>query len=293
MAGYAVGGAGVLLAVRVATLCLCGLVLQGAAAAPAYAQAGELVTGQPASTFNVEQLDALLAPIALYPDPLLTQMLMASVYPVEIVQAARWLEDPANKNLTGDALAKALESQNWDPSVKSLVAFPQVLQMMNEQLDWTQQLGYAFASQQTDVVEEDLMRDTRQCPIRPRMAWCFALGAGRYRAAYPGLCSFPGGHVEQHEALIDACHPRGWRGSRRGSEELLVSRFDHRPARARERSRDLPHIHGLGLAWRRTDAPRRRAHGTPVVSAGSRNCSARPRTGGIRPLFRHLAGCRS
>ena len=152
MAGYAVGGAGVLLAVRVATLCLCGLVLQGAAAAPAYAQAGELVTGQPASTFNVEQLDALLAPIALYPDPLLTQMLMASVYPVEIVQAARWLEDPANKNLTGDALAKALESQNWDPSVKSLVAFPQVLQMMNEQLDWTQQLGYAFASQQTDVM---------------------------------------------------------------------------------------------------------------------------------------------
>ena len=152
MAGYAVGGAGVLLAVRVATLCLCGLVLQGAAAAPAYAQAGELVTGQPASTFNVEQLDALLATIALYPDPLLTQMLMASVYPVEIVQAARWLEDPANKNLTGDALAKALESQNWDPSVKSLVAFPQVLQMMNEQLDWTQQLGYAFASQQTDVM---------------------------------------------------------------------------------------------------------------------------------------------
>jgi hypothetical protein len=152
MGVYAVRRAGALPAVRVATLCLCGLVLQAAAAAPAYAQGGELVTGHPASTFNVEQLDALLAPIALYPDPLLTQMLMASVYPVEIVQAARWLEDPANTNLTGDALAKALESQNWEPSVKSLVAFPQVLQMMNEQLDWTQQLGYAFATQQADVM---------------------------------------------------------------------------------------------------------------------------------------------
>jgi hypothetical protein len=152
MGVYGARRAGALLPMRVATLCLCGLVLQAPAVAPAYAQGGELVTGQPASTFNVEQLDALLAPIALYPDSLLTQMLMASVYPVEIVQAARWLEDPANKDLTGDALVKALESQNWDPSVKSLVAFPQVLQMMNEQLDWTQQLGYAFAAQQADVM---------------------------------------------------------------------------------------------------------------------------------------------
>jgi hypothetical protein len=69
------------------------------------------------------------------------------------VASARWLDDPANKNLTGDALAKALIHQPWDPSVKSLVPFPQVLATLNGQLDWTQQLGYAFANQQADVMD--------------------------------------------------------------------------------------------------------------------------------------------
>ncbi len=78
-------------------------------------------TGQP---FNAEQLDALVASIALYPDDLLTQLLMASTFPLEVVAAARWVEDPANKSLSGDALVKALQAQSWDPSVKSLVPFP-------------------------------------------------------------------------------------------------------------------------------------------------------------------------
>ena len=113
---------------------------------PAVAQQNEV------TTFNAEQLDALLAPIALYPDSLLTQVLMAATYPLQIVEASRWLGQPGNAQLHGDALAQALQSQNWDPSVKSLVPFPQVLEMMNSQLDWTQQVGYAFATQQADVM---------------------------------------------------------------------------------------------------------------------------------------------
>ncbi len=105
-------------------------------------------TGQP---FNSEQLDALVASIALYPDDLLTQLLMASTFPLEVVAAARWVEDPAHKSLTGDALVKALEAEAWDPSVKSLVPFPVVLATMNGNLTWLQQLGYAFATQQADV----------------------------------------------------------------------------------------------------------------------------------------------
>jgi hypothetical protein len=103
-------------------------------------------------SFNMEQIDALLAPIALYPDSLLTQILMASTFPLQVVTAARWVEEPAHKGLSGDALTKALEAEPWDPSVKSLVPFPQVLAMMNAKLDWLQQLGYAFAEQQADVL---------------------------------------------------------------------------------------------------------------------------------------------
>ena len=100
--------------------------------------------------FKQEELDQLLAPIALYPDSLLTQILMASTYPLEVVQAERWAKQ--NKDMKGDALAKALEAQPWDPSVKSLVNFPQVLTMMSEKLDWTQKVGDAFLAQQKDVM---------------------------------------------------------------------------------------------------------------------------------------------
>ena len=101
--------------------------------------------------FKQEELDQLLAPIALYPDSLLAQIFMAATYPLEVVQAGRWVEQ--NESLTGDALTAALEQQNWDPSVKSLVNFPQVLQMMNEKIDWTQKLGDAFLAQQKDVMD--------------------------------------------------------------------------------------------------------------------------------------------
>ncbi len=99
---------------------------------------------------TAEELGQLVAPIALYPDSLLTQIFMASTYPLEIVQADRWLK--ANKNLTGDALAAELEKQPWDPSVKSIVNFPDVLNMMSDQLDLTVKLGDAFIAQQEDVM---------------------------------------------------------------------------------------------------------------------------------------------
>ncbi len=102
-------------------------------------------------TFKQEELDQLVAPIALYPDSLLAQIFMASTYPLEVVQAGKWAK--ANQNLKGDALTAALEKEDWDPSVKSLVNFPQVLDMMNEKLDWTQKMGDAFLAQQKDVME--------------------------------------------------------------------------------------------------------------------------------------------
>jgi len=102
-------------------------------------------------TFKQEELDQMLAPIALYPDDLLTQLLMASTYPLEIVQAARWAKQ--NKNLKGDALTEALEKQDWDPSVKSLMNFPEVLERMNEDLQWTQKLGDAFLAQEKQVMD--------------------------------------------------------------------------------------------------------------------------------------------
>ncbi len=107
-------------------------------------------TGQ---AFSKEQIDALVASIALYPDDLLTQVLMASTFPLEVVAAARWLEDPAHKSMSGDTLVKALETEPWDPSVKSLVPLPAVLATMNGNLPWLQQLGYAFATQQADVFD--------------------------------------------------------------------------------------------------------------------------------------------
>ncbi|MFL6649692.1 MAG: DUF3300 domain-containing protein [Sulfurifustaceae bacterium] len=98
-----------------------------------------------------EEIEQLVAPIALYPDALVAQILMASTYPVEIVAAARWSQ--TNPKVTGKALEDAMQNETWDPSVKSLTAVPQVLAMMNEKLDWTQKLGDAFLAQQKEVMD--------------------------------------------------------------------------------------------------------------------------------------------
>ena len=101
--------------------------------------------------FTTQELDSLLAPIALYPDGLLSQVLMASTYPLEVVQAARWSK--ANPGLSGDDAVKKAGKESWDVSVISLVAFPNVLAMMNEKIDWTQKIGDAFLGQQRDVMD--------------------------------------------------------------------------------------------------------------------------------------------
>ena len=112
---------------------------------------GLIAQQQSAAVFKQEELEQIVAPIALHPDPLISQILMASTYPLEVVQAERWAKQ--NKSLKGDAVTAALEKLDWDPSVKSLVAFPQVLTMMSEKLDWTQKLGDAFLADQKKVLD--------------------------------------------------------------------------------------------------------------------------------------------
>ncbi len=119
------------------------------AAAPPAAAPAAAVQAQP--LLKAEELDALVAPIALYPDTLLAEVLMASTYPLEVVQADRWAT--ANKALKGDELKAAVDKQSWDASVKALAATPTVLAMMSEKLDWTQKLGDAVLAQQPDVMD--------------------------------------------------------------------------------------------------------------------------------------------
>jgi Protein of unknown function (DUF3300) len=145
---------------------LCHFTLSGSALAaclimlaPAHAQAPAdpkpaqdqaTATAPAASKLPDGQIEQLVAPIALYPDALLSQILMASTYPLEVVEAARWSQD--KKNVTGKALEDAMQKQSWDPSVKALTSVPQVLQMMNDKLEWVQQLGDAFLGQEQDVM---------------------------------------------------------------------------------------------------------------------------------------------
>ncbi len=104
-----------------------------------------------AAAFSEGELEQVVAPIALYPDSLLAQVLMASTYPLEVVEAARFQKE--HPDLKDQALDEALKDKTWDASVKSLVSFPEVLTMMNEKLDWTQKLGDAFLAQQSGVMD--------------------------------------------------------------------------------------------------------------------------------------------
>jgi uncharacterized protein DUF3300 len=119
------------------------VIVLGLQVAPARAQSAD-------TPRNQAQLEQVAAPIALYPDALLSQVLMAATYPLEVGEAARWSRD--NSAVTGQALEDAMQEQAWDPSVKSLTAVPPTLQMMNEKPDWTRQLGDAFLAQQQDLL---------------------------------------------------------------------------------------------------------------------------------------------
>jgi hypothetical protein len=103
------------------------------------------------SAFSEDQLEQLVAPIALYTDGLVAQILMAATYPLQVVEAARWVEK--NPDLKGEALQKAVENEDWDPSVQSLVFFPDVLNRMSDDLDWTQDMGDAVLVQQEAIMD--------------------------------------------------------------------------------------------------------------------------------------------
>src|SRR4029077_10093175 len=98
-----------------------------------------------------EKLDSLVAPVALYPDPLLAQALAASTYPLEVIQLQQWLAN--NQFLKDQALADAVEIQPWDPSVQAMAAFPDVVKLLSDNIAWMTDLGNAFLAQQADVMD--------------------------------------------------------------------------------------------------------------------------------------------
>src|SRR5271168_1946698 len=124
-------------------------------------QANQQSQGQAYVAQTPEQPQQLVAPIALYPDSLVAQILAATTFPAEIVEADRYIQ--ANPNLKGDDLAKAVDQQNWDPSVKALTAFPSVLGNMDKNISWTSSLGDAYYNQQQDVMDAiQVMRQKAQ-----------------------------------------------------------------------------------------------------------------------------------
>lgn len=106
---------------------------------------------QEAASLSADQLDSLVAPIALYPDPLLAQVLAASTYPLELVQLQQWLEK--NKTLKDKALVDAVQKQPWDPSVQAMAALPDVVKRLVDDIQWVADLGNAFLAQESDVLD--------------------------------------------------------------------------------------------------------------------------------------------
>jgi hypothetical protein len=138
---------------RIFILVLCSLLVRFTAQAESFepaSQSKEQAQAPPAQQ-SAEELQQLVAPIALYPDALVAQILAASTYPAEIVEADRWMENHAN--LKGEELAKEIDKLPWDPSVKAMTQFPSVLENMDKNLSWTSSLGDAYANQQQDVTD--------------------------------------------------------------------------------------------------------------------------------------------
>ncbi len=138
---------------QVLILLLCCLLVRFTAQAESFGptdQSNEQSPTPPAQ-YSPQELQQLVAPIALYPDALVAQVLAASTYPNEIVEADRWMQ--SHSNLKGEELAKEVDKQPWDPSVKALTQFPSVLENMDKNLSWTSSLGDAYANQQEAVTD--------------------------------------------------------------------------------------------------------------------------------------------
>jgi len=134
-------------------LLLCGLLLRSAAQAEPSGAIGQSEAQATASALKLssQELQQLVAPIALYPDALVAQVLAASTYPAEIVEADRWVQ--SHSDLKGEKLAKEVDKQPWDPSVKAVAQFPSILENMDKNLSWTSSLGDAYANQTQDVTD--------------------------------------------------------------------------------------------------------------------------------------------
>jgi hypothetical protein len=138
---------------QVLTLLLCCLLVRFTAQAESFGPTGQSNEQPPAAPvqLSAQELQQLVAPIALYPDALVAQILAASTYPTEIVEADRWMQ--SHPNVKGEELAKEVDKQSWDPSVKALTQFPSVLENMDKNLSWTSSLGDAYANQQQNVTD--------------------------------------------------------------------------------------------------------------------------------------------
>src|SRR6202166_4638353 len=132
---------------------MCCLLVQFTTQVSSYGASGQSneQSAAPAAQQSPQELQQLVAPIALYPDALVAQVLAASTYPTEIVEADRWMQN--HSDLKGEELAGEVDKQPWDPSVKALAQFPSVLQNMDKNLSWTSSLGDAYANQQQDVMD--------------------------------------------------------------------------------------------------------------------------------------------
>ena len=126
---------------------------QPQAGQPQMQQQGQPQMQQQGPHASLPELQALIAPIALYPDSLLAQMLIAATYPLDVAAATIWIQDPQNAKLSGPALESALQQQRWDNSVKSLVQFPDALRMLGNKLEWTQRLGDAYLAQPSELMQ--------------------------------------------------------------------------------------------------------------------------------------------
>jgi hypothetical protein len=142
--------------------------------------------GPSSRPFKPEQLEQLVTPIAQYPDPVVAQIFMASTYPLEVVQAARFAK--ANSSLKGDALDAQLKKYNWDGSVKALVNYPQILERMDNQLDWMQNLSDAFVWQQQDTLDAVRRVRAKTQQAAPEAYWYYCSSAQAY---YPTVPSCP------------------------------------------------------------------------------------------------------
>src|SRR6267143_6695127 len=138
---------------RVFVLLLCCLLVRFTAQAESFGPTGQSNTQSttPPAQQSPQELQQLVAPIALYPDALVAQILAASTYPTQIVEADRWMQ--GHSSLKGEELAKEVDKQDWDPSVKAVAQFPSVLENMDKNLSWASSLGDAYISQPQDVTD--------------------------------------------------------------------------------------------------------------------------------------------